>query len=211
MSLSVKICGITTLEDARYAAAGGADMLGFIQYPPSPRYVEADHARALLKWIHGPQSVGVFVNESLATVNAMAEVAGFDLVQLHGNESPGYCRQVVRPVIKAFNVRPDSTPAALRAHMASYLGCVRYFLMDTYHPVLRGGTGETFSWTVAAALATDFPMLLAGGIGPRNVLDAVREVRPFGVDCSSRLESAPGQKDFDLMAEFFDALRHLRS
>ncbi len=209
-TLSIKICGITTLEDARYAAAAGADMLGFVQYAKSPRHVDADHARAIIEWIYGPKSVGVFVNEDLDTVNRIAESAGFDYVQLHGNESPGYCRRIVCPVIKAFSVRPATDVESLRARMRPYRPFAAYFLLDTFHPDLRGGTGRAFNWDIAAALTARFPIILAGGIGPDNIAQAVEAANPVGVDCSSRLESAPGHKDFELLADLFDAVSHRR-
>ena len=210
MSLSVKICGITTLEDARYAAAAGADLLGFIQYSGSPRFVEAGYAGAIIEWIFGPKSVGVFVNEGLDVVNNAADTAGFDYVQLHGNESPGYCQRMARPVIKAFTVRADADVGTLRNRMEPYLEVAEYFLLDAYHPELRGGTGQTFQWDVAAQLTAEFPIILAGGIGAHNALAAITAVNPAGIDCSSRLEHAPGRKDFDKIADLFDAVSHLQ-
>ncbi len=210
MPLSVKICGITTLEDARYAAAAGADLLGFVQYSESRRFVEAGYAGAIIDWISGPKSVGVFVNEALDVVNNAADTAGFDYVQLHGNESPGYCRQMAHPVIKAFSVKADTNAGALRTRMEPYLEVAEYFLLDTYHPVLRGGTGQTFRWDVAAQLSSEFPIILAGGIGAHNALTAIATVNPAGIDCSSWLEYAPGRKDFGKIADLFDAVSHLQ-
>ena len=210
MSLSVKVCGITTLEDARFVAAAGADMLGFVHNAKSPRYVTAETAKAIGEWIYGPKRVGVFVNEALDEVRRIADYAALDYVQLHGNESPGYCRQVGRPVIKAFRVRTDMDVCELRARMAKFDGLADYFLLDTHHATLHGGTGQVFDWSVASALASEFPILLAGGIGPGNAHEAVATVNPAGIDCSSLLESEPGRKDFDRVTELFEALEPVR-
>lgn len=211
MEIKVKICGLTNLEDARFCAGAGADFLGFIQYPKSPRYVAPETAKEIIAWMYGPEPVGVFVNEDVATVNRTAEAAGFALVQLHGNEPPALCAQIERPVIKAFRIRPGATADHLRAQMAPYRAHVAYFLLDTHHPTRWGGTGETFDWHHARALAADFPILLAGGLNTANVEDAVRQVRPLGVDLSSSLEAAPGKKDFDKLNAFFETFNALRT
>ncbi len=207
MPIAVKICGITTLEDARFAAAAGADMLGFIQHPDSQRHVDTRHARDIIEWICGPKCVGVFVDRSCATVNELTDKAGFNYVQLHGSESPGYCMQIARPIIKTFRVRSNTRAEELRNRMAPYKALVRYFLLDTHHSVLRGGTGRTFDWTVAAQLAAEFPIIAAGGIGPENVLAAIKAAQPAGIDCSSRLEYRPGRKDFDRVARLIEQVR----
>ena len=120
MPLTVKICGLTNLEDARFCAGAGADFLGFIQYPKSPRYVAPEVAATIIAWVYGPESVGVFVNEEAATVNRVAEAANFALVQLHGDEPPELCAQIERPVIKAFRLRPETTVDQMRRKMESY-------------------------------------------------------------------------------------------
>lgn len=210
MALNVKICGITTLEDARYCAGAGADLLGFIQYPKSPRYIEPAAAKEIIGWIYGPQPVGVFVNEDADTINRAADAAGFALAQLHGDEPPEVCAQIERPVIKAFRVAPETTAAGLRAQMEPYREHAAYFLLDTHHPTLWGGTGTPFDWQHARELAEDFPLLLAGGLSAANVAEAVRRVRPWGVDLSSSLEASPGKKDFDKLNAFFDTINALR-
>ena len=211
MEIKVKICGLTNLEDARFCAGAGADFLGFIQYPKSPRYVAPETAKEIIAWVYGPEPVGVFVNEDAATVNRTAEAVSFALVQLHGNEPPALCAQIERPVIKAFRIPPGATADHLRAQMEPYRAHVAYFLLDTHHPTLWGGTGETFDWHHACALAADFPILLAGGLNTTNVEDAVRQVRPLGVDLSSSLEAAPGKKDFDKLNAFFETFNALRA
>lgn len=202
--MKLKVCGITRLEDARYAAAAGADYLGFLQHPASPRYVPPPVAKEIIGWTYGPQAVGVFVDADADEVNRVAEAVGFHLVQLHGEEPPEACARMNRPVIKAFRVAPGDTAAALRARMLPYDGIATYFLLDTHHPAQHGGTGQVFDWAVARALAADFPVFLAGGLSAANVAEAVQTVRPAGIDLSSSLEQAPGLKDFDRMAAFFD-------
>lgn len=204
----IKICGITTLEDARFCAGAGADFLGFVQYEKSPRYLPPTDARAIIDWLYGPEAVGVFVNTPPDDVNRAADAAGFAWVQLHGDETPEDCAAVERPVIKALAVSPDDTAATLRARAAAFEGAADLFLLDTRTPAF-GGTGQTFDWTAAEDLAGAFPFFLAGGLGPDNVSEAVRRVRPYGIDASSRLESAPGKKDLDLLADFFETLAAL--
>ena len=207
MSLTVKICGITTLEDARFCAGAGADFLGFIQHERSPRYVAPQDARAILEWIYGPKSVGVFVNERAETINRIVAETGFDFAQLHGEETPEMCAAIEAPVIKAIRVEPGDDAGSLRRRMAPFRPYVEYVLLDTHHADLWGGTGTPFDWQQARDLSGDFPILLAGGLGADNVAAAVEAVRPAGVDVSSGLESAPGHKDFDKVTAFFEALQ----
>lgn len=210
MPLKVKICGLTTLADARYCAGAGADFLGFIQYPQSPRYVEPKAAKEILEWVYGPESVGVFVDDTPDQINEIADEVNFSMIQLHGNESPDFCAAIDRPLIKAFRVGEKDTAGLLRKQMEPYREWVAYYLLDTYNPQMAGGTGEVFNWDIARDLATDFPILLAGGIGPDNVEDAVRTVNPAGIDLSSRVESNPGVKDFDKLTAFFDTFNSFR-
>lgn len=207
----VKICGITTMEDARFCAAAGADFLGFVQHRESPRYVEPGHVADVLEWVHGPKPVGVFVNTPPEQVNRTAESAGFELIQLHGDESPADCEAVDRPVIKAFRVTHDASVEQLRQLIAPYRECIDYLLLDTYHTDLWGGTGESFNWRVARDLSNDLPLFLAGGLGADNVERAVETIRPFAVDLSSSIESSPGQKSFEKLQAFFDRVHALRA
>ena len=202
----VKICGITQLHDARTAAVAGADFLGFVQYPESPRYVRPDVAREIIDWVVGPEPVGVFVNESAEAVNATCERAGFRLAQLHGHETPDTCAAVTVPVIKAISVQHDASTEQVRALVAPYLDVVDFVLLDTHHTSLWGGTGESFNWRVARELAADVDLFLAGGLSADNVAQAIQTMRPYAVDLSSSIESAPGVKDLDKMAAFFDAV-----
>lgn len=203
----VKICGITRLEDARYCAGAGADYLGFIQYEESPRYIAPASARQIIDWVYGPTPVGVFVNREADDVNAAVEAAGFELAQLHGHETPEMCAAVTVPVVKAFSVTHDASAEQLLAIMEPYRDVVDYFLLDTHHTSLYGGTGESFNWRLARELADAVPLFLAGGIDETNVREAVQTIRPFALDLSSSVESAPGVKDFDKLGRFFDAFR----
>jgi phosphoribosylanthranilate isomerase len=207
--MKVKICGITNLADARYAAAAGADYLGFILHRGSPRFVETLAAAEIIEWIAGPLTVGVFVNEDPETVNAASDAAGFDLVQLHGDEDPNSCRLIERPVVKAIRVRPGETARDVSRRMEPYAGLVEFFLLDAWDQRLAGGTGKSVDRRLAAELAQSFPVFLAGGLRPDNVVEAIRDVDPAGVDVSSGLEKAPGEKDFGRIDAFFEALlRH---
>jgi phosphoribosylanthranilate isomerase len=203
----VKICGITRLEDARFAAGAGADYLGFVQHPESPRYIEPARAREILGWLHGVEAVGVFVNETAEAVNAACAEAGFTLAQLHGHEPPEVAAEIEVPVIKAFRVQHDAASEQIRALMLDYRNVADYVLLDTHHTSLWGGTGESFNWRLARELAGEFRLFLAGGISAANVREAVETMRPFAVDLSSSLESEPGVKDFDKLSAFFDVFR----
>lgn len=189
--VKVKICGITSLEDALTAVEAGADALGFVFYSASPRHILPDQAAEIIR--HLPpfvQTVGLFVNEEPATVHAAADRCGLDIVQLHGEETPAYCVSIRRRVIKAFRVKDiTSLDELLQYHVAGYL-------LDAWSPAARGGTGQTFNWEIAAeAVRRGRPIILAGGLTPGNVAESIRQVRPYGVDVSSGVESAPGRKD----------------
>lgn len=199
----VKICGITRLEDARAALDHGAWALGFIFHPPSPRFVEPEVARSILRELpEGTRSIGVFVDCPREELREIVETVGLRGVQLHGSEAPESLRGLgVELCIKAFRVGPDFRPEIVDAYPDVPV------LLDSHRPGLAGGTGETFDWTVARDLARRRRVILAGGLGPRNVRRAVDEVHPFALDVSSRLEVRPGVKDHGLLAELFEALR----
>ena len=197
----VKICGNTTLKDALFAAQAGADMLGFIFYPPSPRTIGMDEAHMLVSVLRStckpcPLLVGVFVNETAEHMQRVLDEVNLDMAQLSGNESPdilaamsGRAFKVVRgktwadwrsTLIQVNPDRPVNTPA---------------FLLDADHETLYGGSGVQADQTLAATLAQTHPMLLAGGLTPDNVGEVVRQVRPWGVDVASGTEASPGKKD----------------
>ncbi|WP_412070480.1 phosphoribosylanthranilate isomerase [Rubrivirga sp. IMCC43871] len=201
----VKICGITQLHDARTAAVAGADFLGFIQHPESPRYVKPDVAQEIIGWVRGPEPVGVFVNESAETVNEVCARVGFTLAQLHGHEPPEVCAAVDVPVIKAISVQHDASTEQVHALVEPYLDVVDFILLDTHHTSLWGGTGESFNWRVARELAGEVDLFLAGGISADNVAQAIDTMRPYAVDLSSSVEASPGVKDLDKLDAFFAA------
>ena len=210
MPLKLKICGITRLADARYCAAAGADYLGFIQHPDSPRYVTPAEARGIIDWVYGPQPVGVFVDRSADEVNAAVDEAGFALAQLHGDEPPELCREVSVPVVKAFRIGPETSPQDVVDFYRRYEGAVDYFLLDSRADGVYGGSGTSFDWSTAAEAAGDHPTFVAGGLGASNVAAAVASLSPFGVDVSSSIESSPGIKEFGKLDAFFEAFNPLR-
>ena len=195
--IKVKICGITNLEDAMAAIDAGADALGFVFHPNSPRHVFPEQAAAIIR--HLPpfvQIIGLFVDEPLDMVNATADQCGLDLVQLHGVEKPGYCDSVRRRVIKTFRVKDITSLEPMRNYR------VASFLLDAWSPAAHGGTGQTFNWEIAACASQSNRIILAGGLTPENVAEAVRKVCPFGVDVSSGVESGPGKKDVRRLVDF---------
>ena len=203
----VKICGIKTLADARAAVAAGADMLGFNFYPASPRYLDPAACAALIaalrdELIRVPILVGVFVNMPPADVSALLDSCGLDLAQLHGDEPPEVLAALGIRAFKA--IRPRAAGEA-DAQLQAY--CRRWpaapdILLDASAPGLYGGSGKTADWSVAASLARRARLLLAGGLHPGNVAEAIAAVRPWGVDVASGVESAPAVKDPAKMAEF---------
>jgi phosphoribosylanthranilate isomerase len=205
----VKICGLTTLEDARFASGALADFLGFIFYPDSPRYIEPAKAGAIINWLEGPDKVGVFVNQPLDDVNNIARTTGIDLVQLHGNESPEYCGLVEKPVIKVFHITENKTADELKGEIEPYMDTAEYFLFDTKTDGIWGGTGKTFDWNILSGIKEDKPFFLSGGLNSKNVGDAINTVQPTAVDLSSGLEESPGLKDFDKVEKFFDVMRNI--
>jgi phosphoribosylanthranilate isomerase len=202
----VKICGITNVGDALAAVNAGADALGFNFYKPSPRYITPQHAREIIEQL--PDSlltVGVFVNEESEAVRNIAEEVGLKALQLHGDESPYYCRELVGYyVIKALAVSAGFDPQTPNKYE------VEAIMLDTKHNTLRGGTGRVFDWSIAQRLALTIPKLyLAGGLSPENVEDAIKTVRPFAVDACSALEDSPGKKNHDRMRVFVNAVRRV--
>jgi len=200
--VKVKICGITNPEDALRAAEAGADALGFVFFDKSPRHIFPEQAAAIIDRLPPfVQTVGLFVNEDLAAVNATADLCGLDLVQLHGEETPEFCRAVRRRIIKAFRVKDITSLEEIRNyHVAACL-------LDAWSPSAYGGTGKTFNWEIAAAAAASECVILAGGLTPDNVAEAVQIVKPYAVDVSSGVESSPGKKDAELMQRFIRSLR----
>ncbi|MBE2240010.1 MAG: phosphoribosylanthranilate isomerase [Caldilineaceae bacterium] len=210
----VKICGTTSLDDALVATEAGADLLGFILYPKSPRYVTPAAIATLVTQLRAafsnpPELVGVFVNEAPATVLAVLEQTGLDLAQLHGDEPAADFRDLAGRAFKA--VRPTDLAHALTlaeafAPLSTATG--PNLLLDAYHPHLYGGAGRKADWAAAAAVAQRVDrLLLAGGLTVENVADAVSSVRPWGVDVASGVEQAPGRKDHNLVRAFVAAAK----
>jgi len=226
----IKICGITNLEDAIIAAVAGADMLGFIFYPPSTRYVAPETVRKIVQSSkfkvqnerlnfepetlnHKPAFVGVFVNSSTEEIREIMDFCGLDFAQLHGDESPEMVAAFGGRAFKAINpsspeqaeqlaqkfALPADSPSRFTHHVS--------FLVDAFHPTERGGTGITADWDMAAHLARRYPILLAGGLTPENVAEAVRTVHPLGVDVSSGVEASKGKKDPAKVRAFVEQVR----
>ena len=204
----VKICGITNLEDARGAIEAGADALGFNFYRRSPRYIAPEDARRIVGQLPpGVMCVGVFVNESEPEeVERVADDVGLTAVQLHGDESPQYCRALRgRYRIKALRAGAGFEPESVREYEADA------FLLDAYASGARGGTGQVVDGEVPRSVGELIPKLfLAGGLSPDNVAGAIGAVEPYGVDACNRLESAPGRKDAALVRAFLAAARRAR-
>lgn len=199
--VKVKICGITNYDDAAMAVSLGADALGFIFAQASPRKIEpakaADIIRRLPPFI---KSVGVFVNEDINKIRDIADYCGLDCIQLHGDETPETCETLMPRTIKAIRVKNDFDASRL----LSYSGKVRALLLDTYSEKAAGGTGKTFNWDKALEIKTlGLPVILAGGLTTSNIAEAIRKVRPYGVDINSGIEKSPGIKDHELMKEMF--------
>jgi phosphoribosylanthranilate isomerase len=194
----VKICGITRLEDAEAAVELGAGALGFVFWPKSPRYVDPEQARAIVSRLPPfVTTVGVFVDQPPRLVNGVAARVGLSAVQLHGGETIDMLEHIERPVVKAFAIDgedQDAWPSRVR------------LLIDAHDPEKGGGTGRTVDWKRAAIVAARRPVLLAGGLTPANVADAIRAVKPFGIDVSSGVESSPGVKDHARRRALFDAV-----
>jgi phosphoribosylanthranilate isomerase len=216
MDVKIKVCGLTNSADAGVAMAAGADMLGFIFAPESPRHVAPEKVRDILATVEPARllTVGVFVNESPETVAQVLSFCGLDLAQLHGEEPPTALeRSPVRG--RAFKALRPCTLEEARGLARQYAlppdlrsgGRLPAFLMDAYHPHRRGGTGVTGDWGLAALLASQHPLLLAGGLTPDNVTQALRSVQPWGVDVSSGIEKSPGQKDHDAVRAFVTAVK----
>jgi len=192
----VKICGITRPEDAQAAADAGANAIGFVFWPKSPRCIDPYRARAIAARLPPfVTPVGLFVNQPADYVNAVASLVRLGVVQLHGDETPACAASIVAPVIRALPVEkagawPEGT----------------MLLLDAHDPVQRGGTGRLIDWTAAAAIASRRRVLLAGGLTPENVGEAIARVRPFGIDVSSGVEREPGVKDHQRLRALFEAV-----
>jgi phosphoribosylanthranilate isomerase len=205
--IKVKICGITNHEDASEAARLGADAVGFI-FAPSPRQIVPELARDIILDLPPfVQAVGVFVNEELSTIRHKVAYCGLDMVQLHGDEPPDFCRELMPRIIKAFRLKGKSSLSPLNA----YRGRVKALLLDTYEEGLKGGTGKTFDWSLAVeAEKFEIPIILSGGLGPSNIETAISTVKPYAIDVNSTIEARPGKKNLGLMRELMEKVNKIR-
>ncbi len=195
----VKICGITSVKDAVAAAGCGADAIGLV-FAESKRKIGLPEAKSVVRALGGKaKTVGVFMDDDPAAVRSVAEWCGLDAVQLHGTETPDACRSIDRQVIKRFQVQPHDTEAELESRMRAY--SVFGYLLDP-----GAGDGIPFDWNIAAGIS--LPLIVAGGLNSANVGQAVRILRPFGVDVSSGVEKEPGVKDADLIRKFIEEIVH---
>jgi len=203
MRTRVKICGITRAQDALAAVEYGADAIGFVFYEPSPRYVTVQRAAAIARQLPPfVTTVALFVNAESASIAQVVDEVGVDLLQFHGQECPDYCARHRRPWVRAVRVKNDTDLLAKQAEYAAARG----LLLDAYRPGVPGGTGEKFDWgRIPSQLAPC--IVLAGGLNPQNVADAVRRVRPYAVDVSGGVEAGRGIKDPDKIKAFIEEVR----
>jgi phosphoribosylanthranilate isomerase len=195
----VKICGICRPEDAAAAAAAGATAIGLVFWPDSPRAVDTDTARRIVAALPaGVPAIGVFVNQPVGEINAAIDAAGLFGVQLHGDEALSIIPQIRRPVVRAMTLAQEEEIALVPSSVT--------VLLDAHDAIRRGGTGQTIDWHRAAAVARTREVVLAGGLTPSNVGDAVRKVAPYAVDVSSGVERSPRKKDASLMRAFVETV-----
>jgi phosphoribosylanthranilate isomerase len=210
--MKVKICGVTNLEDALAAAEAGADLLGFNFYPPSPRYITPRTCRRIvrhLKQISSPvRTVGVFVNAPVERMRDILDECSLDLAQLSGDEPPEILEALDGRGFKA--IRPESlVEARKQAGRFSRMGGHPSLLLDACHPNLYGGTGKPGNWELAQEISRSYSILLAGGLHPGNLTEAIVKVRPWGVDVASGIESSPGRKDHQKLLAFIQTARQV--
>jgi len=200
--VKVKICGLTDLRDAFKAHELGADLVGFIFFKDSPRKVESEHARVMIEDLPKDlKKVGLFLNQDLDEVREKGKRCHLDFLQLHGDESPEYCRSLKKDfkVIKSFKVKNISSFDAVDDYED-----IDFLLFDTYIKGMPGGTGVSFNWDLLKGRTFKKPIFLAGGLKPENVEEAIKLARPYAVDVASGVEKSPGKKDFKLLKEFIE-------
>ncbi len=214
--MKVKICGITNIDDAQAAVEAGADLLGFNFYLKSLRYILPELAAAIVQQIRSrgrpsPLMVGVFVNAPLEEVRAIMAVAQLDLAQLHGDESAQMVKQLNGRGFKALRPASEAEVGIEAERFARYGPNAPVLLIDAYRKDQYGGTGHTADWSIATKLGQQYPILLAGGLTPENVAEAIRQVRPWGVDVASGVEASPGKKDAVKLKVFVDQCQRIGS
>ena len=207
----VKICGLTNLADARFAAGAGADYLGFIFVDGTPRYIEPAMVGAISEWVEGPEKVGVFQNHELHFVQDTARQLGLDLIQLHGEETVEYCSQLAQrySIIKVISVEEGNNSADISRILDSYKDVCTYFLFDTKINGQSGGTGISFDWAIINELHIPLPYFLSGGLSHETVNSALELLSgnpPLAIDVSSKIEESVGIKDFDKLSLLMEAV-----
>jgi len=201
MSIRVKICGITRVEDAKASLDLGADAIGFVFYPKSPRYIEPTKAKDIVSYV-SPfiTSVGVFVNESLENIISIANTCKLDVIQLHGDEQQDIIDKIPRKIVKAIRIKDETDLQRFNLYSD-----VDAFLLDTFVENKLGGTGQVFDWKIAEKAKSKGKIILSGGLNPDNIAEAISKVKPYGVDVSSGIELMPGKKDYALARRFLEA------
>lgn len=200
----IKICGITNKQDAIEASNLGVDMLGFVLYKKSKRYVEPKTIRDIANELPGTiAKVGVFVDEDAAKVIEIAQDCSLDMLQFHGDEKPEYCAKFRDnyKIVKAFRIQDKKSLENVNDYD------VDYYLLDTHAKGLKGGTGKSFDWKLIEGYELLKPVILSGGLTPKNVAAAIQSVAPYAVDVSTGVEESPGKKDLKLMKEFVENVR----
>ena len=199
----VKICGITNIEDALLAVGFGADALGFIFYKDSKRYISSEDALSIKSQLPPfVSTVGVFVNQDIEELISVKEEVGFDVFQLHGDESPDYCTKLDGSIIKAIRVKNEANYGDLESYP------VNAVLLDTYSLVEYGGTGKSFDWELLKNIVLSKKVILSGGLTPKNVSQAIKIVRPYAVDVSSGIEEYTGKKNPVKLKRFIEVVRN---
>lgn len=208
MRTRAKICGITRLEDVQAVVQAGADAIGFVFFPPSPRHVDVEQAALLVQAIPAyVQSVGLFVNSSAEEIQNILKKVPLDILQFHGDESPEQCKQIAQAVgrrwYKAIQVKPElDIVEEINKYQKFGASAV---LLDAWHPDLKGGTGHSFDWTTFPKL--NIPLILAGGLNPDNIEQAILTTQAYAVDVSGGVESAKGIKDQQLIQQFMQGVQ----
>ncbi len=208
--MRVKICGITQAQQGQAIAQLGATALGFICVERSPRYLNPQQIEKIIQVLPTPiDRIGVFAKASLTEIEAVLTVAQLTGIQLHGDETPQFCAQVKQlwpdlEIIKAFRIK---TVASLQ-NIPQYVEAIDTLLLDAYDPQQLGGTGKTLNWDILATFKPDRPWFLAGGLNPNNILQALDNLAPDGIDLSSGVERSPGDKDISKVTQLFTKLHH---
>ena len=201
--IPVKICGITSCEDAELAVNYGASAIGMIFYQESPRNIYPDKVKSWVSSIpEKVKKVGVFVNEKQKYIETITEKLNLDYIQLHGDEPPEYCNKMIKPVIKVFRVGNNFYPNIIDNFQ------VHAFLFDTYQTGKHGGTGRNFNWNLISDLKTDTPIILSGGLSPNNIIKGIETVQPSAIDVNSGVELKPGVKDKVKVEKLFNTIEN---